>query len=399
MDANRRIVVNDYAGHPFQIELAAKLADLGHDVSLLYCSTNVTPHGDLERSNPGLTVVPISTGATFDKYALLKRTWQELRYGFTSARAQRRFGADVILTSNVPVLAVLVMRLLNRSTRQVLWLQDIQAGLAAMALTGPKRLLVGLFDYLERLSISSADHVVAIAPSLAEAVTERGIDVEMEVIENWAPLGDLPVRPRTNEWAVEHDLDDKFVFLYSGTLGIKHRPELLSGLAEQYRDDPDVRVVVVSQGKGMNQLKEKQKSEGLDNLVLLPFQPFEALPDVMGSADVLIAVLEQEAGSFSIPSKILSYLCSGRPVLASLPAENSSSDLVANRAEAGLVSTDEAEFMAQADQLRSDPTLCKQLGENGRLYAETTFDIDRISKMFLAALTGEEQPPRQREAS
>lgn len=397
-DANRRIVVNDHAGHPFQIELAAKLAEQGHEVALLYCSSNLTPHGDLERTHPGLTVVPVSTGSTFEKYAILKRSWQELRYGFSSARVQRRFRPDVILTSNMPVLSVLVVRVLNRSVRQVLWLQDIQAGLAAMALKGPKRFLVRLFAYLEGLSISTADRVVAIAPSLAEAVVERGIDVEMEVIENWAPISDLPQRPATNSWATGHGLDDKFVFLYSGTLGIKHRPELLAELAEQYRDDDAVRVVVVSEGAGMEQLKERKKSEGLDNLVLLPFQPFDALPDVMGTADVLIAVLEQEAGSFSIPSKILSYLCAARPVLASLPAGNSSSELLAKRAEAGLVSTTSAEFLDQADRLRSDATLRKRLGENGRLYAETTFDIDRISKLFLSALTGED-PPSQGDPS
>ena len=43
-------------------------------------------------------------------------------------------------------------------------------------------------------------------------------------------------------------------------------------------------------------------------LTLLPFQPYADLPDVLGSGDILVVLLEQDAGEFSVPSKTLSYL-------------------------------------------------------------------------------------------
>ena len=70
----------------------------------------------------------------------------------------------------------------------------------------------------------------------------------LHVVENWAPLEELPVLPKDNAWAREHELEDKRVFLYSGTLGIKHNHELLLELARHYRDASDVRVVVISGG-------------------------------------------------------------------------------------------------------------------------------------------------------
>ena len=45
----------------------------------------------------------------------------------------------------------------------------------------------------------------------------------------------------------------------------------------------------------------------MKSLRFMGFQPFEALPDVLGSADVLVAILEADAGVFSVPSKVLSY--------------------------------------------------------------------------------------------
>ncbi len=63
-----------------------------------------------------------------------------------------------------------------------------------------------------------------------------GVDeARIAVIENWAPLDELPVLPRDNEWAREHGLADRFVFLYSGTLGFKHDPSLLLELARWAR--------------------------------------------------------------------------------------------------------------------------------------------------------------------
>ena len=46
-----RILVHDYAGHPFQVQLSRELARRGHDVLHLYCSSTHTPRGDLARAS------------------------------------------------------------------------------------------------------------------------------------------------------------------------------------------------------------------------------------------------------------------------------------------------------------------------------------------------------------
>ena len=46
-----RIIVHDYAGHPFEVQLSRELAARGHDVLHLYCGSTHTPRGDLARSD------------------------------------------------------------------------------------------------------------------------------------------------------------------------------------------------------------------------------------------------------------------------------------------------------------------------------------------------------------
>jgi glycosyltransferase involved in cell wall biosynthesis len=134
---------------------------------------------------------------------------------------------------------------------------------------------------------------------------------------------------------------------------------------------------------GERRLREMLRARPLPNLRLLPFQPIERYPDILGSADVLIALLEPTAGTFSVPSKVLSYLCGGRSILAAIPPENLAARTI-ERAGAGLVvsPTDEEAFLVAAKRLRVEDSLRNEFGRAARAYAERTFDTDRITDRF-----------------
>lgn len=385
--ATRRIHVNDYAGHPFQIELSHELSGRGHSVTHLYCDTNLTPRGNLTEDSHGPVIVPISTGASFDKYKPLKRLIAEARYGFGSSRRLLSERPDICVLSNVPVISLVMIQLaaLMSRTRTVLWLQDIQAGLAAMALGGRSHPIVRVLSWLERVAIRRADHVVTISDGFADEVLSYGVTSDdTTTIENWAPVDDLPEVPRTNAWAREHDLVGRFVFLYSGTLGIKHRPESLVDLSRRLdAEAPDARVVVVSEGVGADWLRQQAEDDpSLSNLLLLPFQPFERLPEVLGSADALVVLLEPDAGRFSVPSKVLSYLCAARCVLGLVPSENAASELIASRAGAGVATDDPSVFVAAAMELIRNRGECEVYGKSARAWAEDNFNIQNIADRF-----------------
>ena len=132
---------------------------------------------------------------------------------------------------------------------------------------------------------------------------------------------------------------------------------------------------------------EHARAEGLGNLTVRPWVPFADLPALLGGADVVVAFIEPEAGVYSVPSKVLSYLSAGRPVLGAMPRENLASRLL-EREQAGLVSDchDTADFLAKAASLAQDPALRGQMGENARSYALRAFDIENIGERFLGVI-------------
>jgi glycosyltransferase involved in cell wall biosynthesis len=139
----------------------------------------------------------------------------------------------------------------------------------------------------------------------------------------------------------------------------------------------------------------------MSNVVILPFQAYDRLPEVLASADVLVALLERDAGVFSVPSKVLSYHAAGRPILAAIPRENLSAGVLAASGAGIVVDANDADgFVVAARRLATDPELRARLADAGRRYAEATFRIDGIADRFEAVLsstfadTPAEQRPR-----
>jgi glycosyltransferase involved in cell wall biosynthesis len=392
-----RIVVHDYSGHPFQVQLSRELARRGHEVLHLHCPSYSTGKGQVGRlpDDPaGFRVEGVSLGQQFEKYSLWKRPLQEREYARRLIRPVEAFRPEIVLSGNTPLLSqAIFQRACQRlDVPFVFWQQDVYSLPIQRALGDRLPLIGGLAGKaviaLERITLRRSDAIVTISEDFRPILASWGVQQEkLHVIENWAPLAECPLRPRENRWAQEHKLVGKRVFLYSGTIGVKHDPELLVSLAHRFREDPGVRVVVVTGDYGTDYLRRRAEELELENLLLLGFQPYEELPDVLASGDVLLVILDPLASVFSVPSKVLTYLCAGRPLLAALPAANLAARTV-EKSGGGLVipPDDEDAFLAGAVRLIAGDDLRLELGAAGRRYAEKAFDIGRVTDRFETVL-------------
>ena len=148
-----------------------------------------------------------------------------------------------------------------------------------------------------------------------------------------------------------------------------------------------VELVVVNEGPAVELLRSEAAEAGVP-LKLLPFQPYERLPEVLGSGDILVVLLEKDAGAFSVPSKTLSYLCSGRPVLGLMPEENLAAQLV-NRVGGFVESPDETSVPAAADwvvDVLTDQERWDELCRASRSLAEQEFALATCASQFEAML-------------
>lgn len=385
-----RVYVYDYPGHAFPVQLSRALAARGHDVRHVCFKAFQAPKGPLERREDDPANFELGfteLDEPFAKHSFVKRWSQERRLGVLVREDIKRWKPDAVLAGNAPLdpQAGAFAGARDVGAGFVYWLQDL-VGIAIRKILSRKIPIAGdaigiYYEAMEARLLRRADAVVAITADFEPLLKSWHVQ-KIHTIENWAAREDIEIAPRDNAFAREQGLVGRPVFLYSGTLGMKHDPSLLRDLALHL---PDAIMLVISEGPGADWLK----AQSLSNLRVLPFQNFARLGEMLASADVLVAVLEPDAGIFSVPSKVLTYLCAGRPILAAIPPENLSARILV-REGAGLVANpaDRASFLDGAKSLAANPETRAAMGAKALDYARRTFDIATISARFEAILKG-----------
>ncbi len=381
-----RILIHDFGAYAFPVTLSQTLRDRGYDVGHAYCDSLITTPYSVCKNLSDFTPLPIQISRPLNKYNLVRRWIQEQEYGHLAARVILEFNPDIVISANAPLSAQ--RRILELCKRNgipfVFWLQDL-IGLATLRVLRSKNHFLSLiagryFQSLEGRLLRKSDAVISITDDFSPALRRFGVRPDRcYVIENWGTLnrfeGDL------STWAQKNELNKRPILLYAGTLSMKHNPAILLRLAQQLGSR--AQIVVVSQGAGADWLMKMMTEHNLDNLTILPYQEVHQLPAMYASAQLLLVLLTEDAGQFSVPSKVLTCLCAGRPILASIPRENLATRII-EKSGAGFVTdpSDHLEFVQKAELLLNEPELCQTMGKSARKWADEKFDIGKITDQF-----------------
>lgn len=397
-----RLNVHDFSGHPFQVELSRSLAARGHEVLHGFATQYVTGHGRLDvgpEDPESLRIEGLTCRAPMVKYSPVGRARFELSYASAWQAELERERFDVVVACNVPLIALDRMRRFFARRRQpwVMWHQDLYSlGVGAEAerkLPGPMAQVARTrFERMEAAQVRAANAVVPITEEMVRRYADWGVAGRqgIHVIPNWAPLDDVAPGVRDNTWARRHRLPEQALrLMYAGTLGRKHNPLLLLELLDTCRAAGiDAHLTVVSEGVGADDLAAAAGAR--DDLLLLGYQPADAVSDMLASADVSIALLEPDAAEFSVPSKVLTYLAAGRPILALVPLGNPcAADVTAAGGFAAPPSSTGVQAAATwLTDLATDRLRLARIGQQARALACQRFDIARITDRFEGLLAG-----------
>ncbi|MEN1681140.1 MAG: glycosyltransferase family 4 protein [Planctomycetota bacterium] len=399
-----RVFFHEFAGHSFLLQLSRELAQRDLVLRHAYSAELDTPQGDMsprEDDPEGFSIHAVRVGGFHKKHQLLKRFAFERSYARELIRQAEAFGPDVLVTAQAPslVLSPLANWAKARGVPWVNYVQDLY-GYAAHRVLRKKLPVVGeavgrYFLGLDKAAYRQADASIVITDDFRRMIGGWGVDdATIHTLPNWAPLEHLPQRSRENAWSAKQGLagestDGVVRFVYSGTLSMKHNPALLLALGEWLQESGAGVLLVSSQGAAVDWLRAQAEAKRLSTIRCLGFQPYPELPDVLGAADVLVAVLEPDASAFSVPSKVLSYFCAGRALLAAIPAENLAAKTILQAGAGEVVEPSGAEaFVAAAKRLADSATARQTAADSGRAYAEATFDIHRIGDGVESILRG-----------
>jgi glycosyltransferase involved in cell wall biosynthesis len=153
-------------------------------------------------------------------------------------------------------------------------------------------------------------------------------------------------------------------------------------LDECQRRGVNASLLVVSEGVGADDLRAAAGDRR--DVKVLGYQPAEHMSEVLSSADLLVALLEPDAAQFSVPSKVLSYLSVGRPVVALVPEGNPAAQdvLAAGGCAADPTGPGVRTAATWIAEVARDPRDLAARAARARSLAEQRFDIERIGRRF-----------------
>jgi glycosyltransferase involved in cell wall biosynthesis len=382
-----RIVVLDYSGHIPQADLARSLAKLGHNVRHMYCSDYVSGRGAVEHESTDpkdLEFLNISIKKDFNRYNPVERLKHELAIANAFWSKIQEFEPDHTIFSNVPLFAMsrLAKKMQHHNRPYLFWWQDVYSIAIGNALKRFGVLSWPIRHYLislEKNILKGAQSVVAISPNFEPIFRSWKQDLnKFSMYPNWTPINLFPKKQPSPA-----NINRK-IAVYAGTLGLKHRPELLLQLADdsKFKEIGGV-VVVVSEGYGRKFLEKPENKR--QNIELHDFLPITVLAQLFADASVLIAVLEPEASTFSVPSKVMSYLSAGKPIVASIDPNNASAKILTEIGAGIVISPDDQafEFVNAVNKIMSNNKLAIAMSKAGIKYSTEHFNSTMAAEFFI----------------
>lgn len=183
----------------------------------------------------------------------------------------------------------------------------------------------------DKFSCKCSDLIITVGRDLVETVHKRfkGKKVpETVMINNWIDEKEIYPLDKINENVVEfkkkYNLENKFVIMYSGNIGLYYDLENLIKVIEKFpevtktNDGRDVVFAFVGTGTIIEEIENYVTEHNMKNVVFIPYQEKEDLNYSLNASDVQWVVNAKGIKGVSCPSKYYGVAAAGIPVLAVL---------------------------------------------------------------------------------
>lgn len=192
-----------------------------------------------------------------------------------------------------------------------------------------KSILSRLWVWLHKKSLHNATSIFTLTEGMKTHLEAFVHNKMVSVVPVWTDSNYLePVPKEKNAFVLANKLEDKFIVMYSGNLGLGNGLEVLLEAAKKVKN-PKVQILIVGEGTGKGSLQKKAKELILPNVRFLEWQPTEMLPFSLAAADIAVATLSSLKEGNSIPSKFFNYLAVGAPILGLAPESSDLANLIA----------------------------------------------------------------------
>jgi glycosyltransferase involved in cell wall biosynthesis len=370
-------------------EIARRLVARGHEVHMVTTDRDATPGGRQGWSTTevaGIQVhalpVPYS-----NRMSYARRIGAFMQFAIQAAREASRIGGDLVYATSTPLTIAIPAVRAARAHRipMVFEVRDLwpQIPVAVGALRNP--VLIAMARRLERYAYRNAAHVIALSDGMRDGVVATGHPASrVTVIPNACDremfdVGDEPgreIRARY-EW-----LGNRPMVVYTGTMGLINGVGYMARIAAAAAAiDPDVRFVVVGDGREAEQVRSEAVTLGIldRNFFLVPPAAKASMPAWLSAATIATSfVIDKPALWANSANKFFDALAAARPIAINYGGWQANE---INESGIGLVLDRQRPEVAAAHLVRAvrDDAWLRTARESARRLATERYDRDRLT--------------------
>lgn len=304
----------------------------------------------------------------------------------------------IYTTSQPPILGGLIGtigKVFKARAKHVYNIQDFNPEQAQATGFMKSKLTFRIAKWLDDLNCRYADHIVTIGQEMQETLVKRFGRRKVtphSVIFNWANEQDIVPLPHTHPevaaFRAQYGLENKFVVMYSGNIGLYYDLENLIKLAGRFKEERDLAFVFIGDGAVKPIMQDYVRQQALANVYFVPYQAVEKLKYSLNAADVHLVVNQKGIKGISVPSKIYGVMAAGKPVLGILEKGSEAHRLIVESGCGAVAEPQQyEEIVSRIEALyRMNHGQLEARGAQGRAYLERHLRKEMALDQYLSLL-------------
>lgn len=304
----------------------------------------------------------------------------------------RRNNVVLVVTTPPTLPFVAAVAALIRGANYVLLIHDNYPEiLFAAGKSSESGVLSTLVNYCNRWLYKHAARIIVVGRDMEKLIEQKtkGLDVPIDVIQNWAELETVEPRPRNdNALLAELGLSDKFVFLYAGNMGYPNDVETIVKSANHFRDRDEIHFIFLGAGVKLPWLRQQISDLGLSNITILDPKPRSEQIVFLNACDVALVSLVSKMWGVSMPSRTYNILAAGKPMLA-LTDDLSELAIVIDEDKVGwhVPPGDVVAFNVAIEEILKDRDALEDMGKRAWISALEKYSLDVASEKYVKSLS------------
>ena len=176
--------------------------------------------------------------------------------------------------------------------------------------------MCNLWEKWNESNYQMIDKILTIGNIMAESICKNIKLNNIDVIPVSVNVKKLkPIEKQNNEFIKKYGLENKFIVLYSGKMGVGHNVEIILDSAKILLSREYIKFIFIGGGAKYNKIEHFIYQNKCSNILLLPWQPEDIFPLSIACGDIGIVSQEVNVSHLFMPSKTYSMMACGEAIV------------------------------------------------------------------------------------